>query len=102
MGELRSGPDAVAKRGREVGGQAVMAARTCCWFPATIDSVQRLPYNGETLTAGITDTAHLYQVWWRFDPPIPIVRGSFHLRTSPQGFSLSGGSKRVFEGRSPD
>ena len=72
------------------------------WFPATIDFAQKLPSSGETLPAGITDTAHLYQVSWRFDPPIPIVRGSFHLRASPVFFSLGGGSKRAFDGRSPD
>ena len=64
------GSDAISKSVRE--------KSTVKRFPATIDFDMVLPYSGECLThcAGITsDTAHLYHVSCRFDPPIPTVRG---------------------------
>jgi len=69
-------------------------------FPATIDRTEAsLQQWVGSLAAGITDTAH------HASGLIPIVRGSFHLRPSPQGFFLGVGwvaTRREINRASPD
>lgn len=67
----RNGPDAVA--GVRAHGQAGCGRESSWVVPG---SVQNLPPSGES------DTAHLHRLSYRFDPPIPVVRGPFPLRTS--------------------